>query len=601
MNKQLSFADLGLNETIVNQIKKMGYENPTPVQTATIPKILEGLNIVGQSETGSGKTAAFALPILQKCMENPVPIKVLILSPTRELSMQIHTACNSFAPSVKTVCVYGGVGYREQINSIRSGAQLVVGTPGRILDLIRGGNLDISKIEHFVLDEADNMLSLGFIEDIQWVVDHIPAAAQKIMFSATIDRDIKHLIERMIKGQHELISVKSETRTAKNIEQYFMLSAPYEEGKLKALESVFEMYNPLSTVVFVPTKISTTVVGDHLRSLGLKVAMLHGDIDQKQRERTVEQFRQMRLQVLIATDVIARGLDIDHVSHVINWGLPKDSDCYIHRVGRTGRVGRSGVAITIITNRERNMLKNFERATRQLMTELKLPTSEEIYSNRVKHYVEKIQSVASSTDLAEFTDIQNKLKAIVPEDNLIRALIKIVQMDKPLKSKQIAPRPFIARDSKERFSDRPDRFSSDRGVRRNDTNRDSFKRDSFAKRDSGVQGPRDRSERFSSDRPDRFSSDRGVRRNDTNRDSGVQRDNGKYAYRIDLGHNDGVMPADIFTSLISKIGMSKSDIGRIRIQDDHTLVYTYQLIDTTRNGGLLIMGKQYSIQSQNND
>lgn len=322
MNKQLSFADLGLNETIVNQIKKMGYENPTPVQTATIPKILEGLNIVGQSETGSGKTAAFALPILQKCMENPVPIKVLILSPTRELSMQIHTACNSFAPSVKTVCVYGGVGYREQINSIRSGAQLVVGTPGRILDLIRGGNLDISKIEHFVLDEADNMLSLGFIEDIQWVVDHIPAAAQKIMFSATIDRDIKHLIERMIKGQHELISVKSETRTAKNIEQYFMLSAPYEEGKLKALESVFEMYNPLSTVVFVPTKISTTVVGDHLRSLGLKVAMLHGDIDQKQRERTVEQFRQMRLQVLIATDVIARGLDIDHVSHVINWGLP---------------------------------------------------------------------------------------------------------------------------------------------------------------------------------------------------------------------------------------------------------------------------------------
>jgi ATP-dependent RNA helicase DeaD len=567
MSEQLSFSDLGLTQIIVDQLTKIGYENPTPVQVSTVPKILEGLNIVGQSETGSGKTAAFALPMLQQCMDSPRPLKVLILSPTRELSMQIHAACNSFAPSVKTVCVYGGVGYREQINSIRNGAQLIVGTPGRMLDLVRGGNLDVSQVENFILDEADTMLSLGFIDDIQWLVDNIPSTAQKIMFSATIDRDIKRLIERMINGPYELISLKSATRTAKNIEQYYMIAAPYEEGKLKALESIFEMYNPLSTVVFVPTKMSTTTVGDHLRSLGLKVAMLHGDVDQKQRERIVEQFRQMRLQVLIATDVIARGLDVDHVSHVINWGLPKDSDCYIHRVGRTGRVGRSGVAITIITNRERNVLRGFERVTRQVMTELKLPTSEEIYHNRVQFYIDKIKSVAEESDLEEFAELQSKLQAILPEDKLLRALIKLVQKDKPLKSKQVVPRPFVARDSRDRL-DRgsKDRFSTDRRTRRGDHSRDGFS-------------------------PDRSGAERRPKRNDA-------RDNGKYLYRLGLGHNQGVMPADIFTSLINKVGMNKADIGRIRIQDEHTLVYTYKTIDTTRHGSLTVMGKQYMFQSQ---
>ena len=279
--------------------------------------------------------------------------------------------------------------------------------------------------------------------------------------------------------------------------------------------------------------------------------MLHGDIEQKQRERIVGQFRQMRIQVIIATDVIARGLDIDHVSHVINYGLPKDSDCYIHRVGRTGRVGRSGVAITIINNRERNVLRNFERATRQEMMELKMPSSQEIYENRVQHYVGAIQSVSQSTDLSEFEDITTRLLAALPQEVLIKSLIQIVQKDRPLKVKLQAPRPV----SKSNYSRDNKKFGT--------------KRAAYGTREYGPKKEFGRRER----------------------------DQGKYSYRVDLGRNQGVSPSDIFVSLVNNMGMDKKDVGRIRISDNYSILYTNKIIDISRYSSIKLLGKYHSLSS----
>lgn len=542
-NPKKTFEELGLEREIIENIMKLGYTEPTPIQEVTIPKILQGINLVGQSETGSGKTAAFALPILQKCIKKPHSSQVLILSPTRELSIQIAKACESFSHNLKVAALYGGVGYTDQIRNIRQGSEILVGTPGRVMDLMRSNYLDISKVEYFVLDEADNMLSLGFVEDMRWIMQYVPSSSQKIMFSATLNSEINKIIDDLFESP-EIVSIKGATKTAKNIKQFFIVSQPYEEAKLKILESIFETQKPLSTVVFVPTKIVTSTVSEYLNSLGMKIAALHGDIDQKQRERILSLFRNQKIQVIVATDVIARGLDIDHVTHVINYGLPKDSDCYIHRVGRTGRVGREGCAITIITPRELGALKGYERMTKQLMTELSPPTSQDIYESRLMFYLEKIKDVIAKEDLNVFDDICNKLKAEISEITLLKSLIFLVQKDKPL---------FV-----KLFEAPAKRYENSTGFSRKET------------------------------RPSSRTASRNIERND--------RESGKYSYRLEIGQLDGINTGTIFAHAIKHFGLEKSNIGKIKIFDKFTLLYLNTKINYLKD--LRIQGKLVEVSMQ---
>lgn len=402
---ELYFWDLGLNSALLEALFALGYESPTPIQAQTIPLLLAEKDLLGQAQTGTGKTAAFALPILNRLDAQSNKTQALILTPTRELAIQVAEAFQRYASKIKgfrVLPVYGGQGYETQLRALKRGVQVVVATPGRLIDHLERGSLNLSEIDTLVLDEADEMLRMGFIEDIEKILESIPEERQTALFSATMPKEIRRLAQKYLKDPEE-ITIQVKTTTAETIRQRYWLVRGLD--KLDALTRMLESEKTDGILIFVRTKTATQELADQLTARGYDAAALNGDMAQNLRERTVDQLRQGKLDVLVATDVAARGLDIERVSHVINYDIPYDTESYIHRIGRTGRAGRNGEAILFVTPRERRLLQTIERAAGKALEAMALPSATEINEKRIERFKQQIGQVLQQNDTSFYREL----------------------------------------------------------------------------------------------------------------------------------------------------------------------------------------------------
>ncbi|KGN30223.1 cold-shock protein [Knoellia sinensis KCTC 19936] len=549
--EQPTFADLGLDDRVVRALRDIGYETPSPIQAATIPALLEGRHVVGLAQTGTGKTAAFALPILSRLDLKQKTPQALVLAPTRELALQVCEAFEKYAsrmPGVHVLPVYGGQGYGVQLSALRRGVHIVVGTPGRIMDHLEKGTLDLSELRFLVLDEADEMLKMGFAEDVETILADTPEEKHVALFSATMPAQIRRISKKYLTDALE-ITVERKTTTSPNITQrYLFVSYPQ---KIDALTRILEVENFEGMIVFVRTKNETEMLAEKLRARGFSAAAINGDVAQVQRERTVAQLKSGKLDILVATDVAARGLDVERISHVVNYDIPTDTESYVHRIGRTGRAGRTGDAISFVTPRERYLLKAIEKATRTTLTEMPLPSVEDINATRLGRFDDRITTALSSSDLDAFRDVVAHYvrEHNVPEADVAAALAVVLQGDEPM---LMDPDPV-----------RPPR------------------RDRERDRDQGDRGPR-------RERDDRGArADRGPRRGTS----------GPMAtYRIEVGRRHRVEPRQIVGALANEGGLGRQDFGHIDIRPDHSLVElpatlpsgTWDKLRATRISGQLI-------------
>ncbi|NLG47181.1 DEAD/DEAH box helicase [Gordonia sp. (in: high G+C Gram-positive bacteria)] len=397
-----AFAALGIDSRVLKALDDVGYENPSPIQAATIPPLMDGRDVVGLAQTGTGKTAAFALPILTRLDSSARKPQALVLAPTRELALQVAEAFGSYStymPEVKVLPIYGGQSYGIQLSGLRRGAQVIVGTPGRVIDHLDKGTLDLSELEYLVLDEADEMLTMGFAEDVERILADTPDRKQVALFSATMPSAIGRLARKYLNNPQE-VTVKNKTATAQNITQKYLQVS--HQRKLDALTRVLEVEQFDGMIVFVRTKSATEELAEKLRARGLSAMAINGDMVQAQRERTINQLKDGSLDILVATDVAARGLDVDRISHVVNYDIPHDVESYVHRIGRTGRAGRSGTALLFVSPRERHLLRSIERHTRQDLTEIDLPSVDDVNAQRVAKFADSITANLESDNLDLF-------------------------------------------------------------------------------------------------------------------------------------------------------------------------------------------------------
>lgn len=400
-----TFEELGLHPAVLKSVKENGYEKPSPIQTASIPPILAGKDVLGQAQTGTGKTAAFALPILSNIDKTAKGVQVLVLTPTRELAIQVAEAFQSYARHIKefhVLPIYGGQSYTIQLKQLKRGVNVVVGTPGRVMDHMRRKTLKLDTLQTLVLDEADEMLRMGFIDDVDWILSHTPKDRQIALFSATMPKEVKKVA---VNHLHNPVDIKIETKTttAKNINQrYWMVSGL---KKLEALTRVLEVEAFDGVLIFVRTKMATEELAEKLQARGFSAEALNGDMVQKQRERLVSKLKNGSIDILIGTDVVARGLDVDRISHVINYDIPYDTESYVHRIGRTGRAGRSGEAILFISRREQRMLRMIEKATNQQIERMDIPTVADINQNRMQKFKDEISDSLATKDLSLYQQI----------------------------------------------------------------------------------------------------------------------------------------------------------------------------------------------------
>ncbi len=397
-----TFADLQIDPSVLRAIADVGYESPTAIQAATIPPLMAGRDVVGLAQTGTGKTAAFAIPILSKIDVTSKATQALVLAPTRELALQVAEAFSRYGahlPQIHVLPIYGGASYSVQLAGLRRGAQVVVGTPGRVIDHLERGTLDLSRVDYLVLDEADEMLTMGFAEDVERILSETPEYKQVALFSATMPAAIRKLTTKYLHEPFEVTS-KAKTATAENISQrYIQVAGP---RKMDALTRVLEVEPFEAMIVFVRTKQATEEVAEKLRARGFSAAAINGDIPQPQRERTIAALRDGGIDILVATDVAARGLDVERISHVLNYDIPHDTESYVHRIGRTGRAGRSGTALLFVSPRERHLLKAIEKATRQTLTEAELPTVEDVNAQRVAKFADSITDALGAPGIELF-------------------------------------------------------------------------------------------------------------------------------------------------------------------------------------------------------
>ncbi|WP_404384862.1 DEAD/DEAH box helicase [Knoellia locipacati] len=551
--EQPTFSGLGLDERVVRALKDVGYETPSPIQAATIPALLEGRHVVGLAQTGTGKTAAFALPILSRLDLKQKTPQALVLAPTRELALQVCEAFEKYAsrmPGVHVLPVYGGQGYGVQLSALRRGVHIVVGTPGRIMDHLEKGTLDLSELRFLVLDEADEMLKMGFAEDVETILKDTPEEKHVALFSATMPSQIRRISKKYLTDALE-ITVERKATTAPNITQrYLFVSYPQ---KIDALTRILEVENFEGMIVFVRTKNETEMLAEKLRARGFSAAAINGDVAQAQRERTVAQLKAAKLDILVATDVAARGLDVERISHVVNYDIPTDTESYVHRIGRTGRAGRTGDAISFVTPRERYLLKAIEKATRTTLTEMQLPSVEDINATRLNRFDDRITAALASSDLDAFRDViaHYVREHDVPEADVAAALAVVAQGDEPM---LLGPDPV-----------RPPRRERDGG------------------RDD--RGPR------------RDGDDRGGR-HDRGQERGPHRGSGgpMSTYRIDVGRRHKVEPRQIVGALANEGGLGRQDFGHIDIRTEYSLVElpatlpegTWEKLRATRISGQLI-------------
>ena len=517
-----TFADLELDPALLKALQDVGYETPSPIQARTIPHLLAGRDVLGQAQTGTGKTAAFALPLLSRLdLKQAVP-QVLVLTPTRELAIQVAEAFQRYAAHLKgfhVLPIYGGQDYRGQLQHLQRGAHVVVGTPGRVMDHMRRGTLRLDGLRSLVLDEADEMLRMGFIDDVEWILEQTPAQRQTALFSATMPAIIKRIAQKHLNDPQE-IRIEVATTTAETIRQrYWLVSGTH---KLDALTRILEAESFDAMLVFVRTRTATVELAERLTARGYAAAALSGDVQQKLRERTVQQLKSGKLDILVATDVAARGLDVDRISHVINFDIPYDTEAYVHRIGRTGRAGRSGEAILFVAPREQNMLRMIERATRQPITRMKLPSTEIINDQRIARFHQKITDTLAAGGLELYQKLIDAYQQEhnVPGLEIAAALARLVQGDTPLLLENIAEPP-----------ERP------------------------------VRSPRSESN---------ADYDRPRERKPVRPDQGPEP--GMVRYRLEVGHAHGVKPGNIVGAIANEAGLDSQHIGRINIFDDYSSV-----------------------------
>ncbi|OGV52716.1 MAG: hypothetical protein A2X49_16780 [Lentisphaerae bacterium GWF2_52_8] len=432
-----SFRELKLTESVLEALKSLGYETPTHIQLQVIPEMLAGKDIMGQAQTGTGKTAAFALPIISRLQIKNLKPQCIVLTPTRELAIQVAESFRKYASHTKNfqvLPIYGGQPIWLQLKQLTRGVHVVVGTPGRVMDHIRGGSLDLSGISCAVLDEADEMLRMGFIEDVEWILEKTPKSRQTSIFSATLPAPVRRIAEKHMKNPVE-ISIAKRTSTAETIRQ--MAVGVSGQGKLEALTRILETEPFDAMLVFVRTKNQTTEIVEKLMARGYDCAALNGDLQQRRRERTIEALKAGKLDIVVATDVAARGLDVERISHVINFDMPYDPEDYVHRIGRTGRAGRSGKAIIFVTPREMRLLHEIEKATRQKVEEYSLPSAESIQNRRISEFKRRILdslSTLSAHELSLFAKIVAECQAESQADTvrIASAMLKMLQTEKPL-------------------------------------------------------------------------------------------------------------------------------------------------------------------------
>jgi len=520
----MTFADLGLGDKVLAALRDVGYETPSAIQAATIPTLLEGRDVVGLAQTGTGKTAAFALPILDQLDLSQKTPQALVLAPTRELALQVCEAFEKYASHTKGVHVlpiYGGQGYGVQLSALRRGVHIVVGTPGRIMDHLAKGTLDLSELKFLVLDEADEMLKMGFAEDVETILADTPDTKQVALFSATMPSAIRRMSQQYLRDPEE-ITVKSKTTTSANTTQRYLVVS--FQQKMDALTRILETENFDGMIVFGRTKSVTEEIAEKLRARGYSAAAINGDVAQPVREKTVNQLKSGKLDILVATDVAARGLDVERISHVVNFDIPTDTESYVHRIGRTGRAGRSGDAISFVTPRERGLVRAIERATRQELTEMQLPSVDEVNVTRLARFDDRITAALGETARIErFRDIiaHYVRHNDVPEVDVAAALAVVAQGESPLLLDPSAE------------PERPARFDRDRP---------------------------ERATRF-----DREGDDRGPRKERTPRA-------GMATYRIAVGKRHRVEPRQIVGALANEGGLKRDDFGAIQIRPDFSLV-----------------------------
>ncbi|WP_370659538.1 DEAD/DEAH box helicase [Corynebacterium pseudokroppenstedtii] len=548
-----SFDDLDLSDDVVRAVKKVGFETPSPIQAATIPILAQGQDVVGLAQTGTGKTAAFALPILSRLDRSQKKPQALVLSPTRELALQVADAFQEFADhlgGVHVLPIYGGQSYGIQLSGLRRGAHIVVGTPGRVIDHLERGSLDLSELKYLVLDEADEMLNMGFQEDVERILADTPEHKQTALFSATMPASIRRLSKQYLEDPRE-VTIKSQQRTADNIhQQYLLVNHHY---KLDALTRILEVTEFDAMIMFARTKQNTEELAEKLRARGFSAAAINGDMAQNQRERTVDQLRDGRLDILVATDVAARGLDVERISHVVNYDIPHDTESYVHRIGRTGRAGRSGEAILFVTPRERRLLRSIERATKSSIEEMQLPTVDEVNETRKAKFA---QSITES--LAD------------PQVDLFRGLINSYAEEHETPLADIAAALATQSQSGDEFLLKEDT------IRRNDR-----RNDRRGRRNDREPDTRSLNERFSGKEPPRFT-DR------TGKEMAV--------YKIAVGKRQQVRPGAIVGAIANEGGLNSRDFGKISIFSEHSLVElpadlpmeVFEALEDTRVSGQLI-------------
>jgi len=534
-----AFRQLALIPPILQVLDEVGYETPSPIQAQTIPLLLSGRDLVGQAQTGTGKTAAFALPVLNRLDLARAEPQVLVLAPTRELAIQVAEAFQKYAthlPGFHVLPIYGGQDYRTQIRALQRGVHVVVGTPGRVMDHMRRGTLRLDALRTLVLDEGDEMLRMGFIDDVEWILEQTPPQRQVALFSATMPPQIRRIATRHLKDPAE-ITVKVKTTTAETIRQrYWPVSGLH---KLDALTRILEAEPFDAMLVFVRTKIATVELAEKLEARGYAAAALSGDIPQAQRERTIEQLKNGKLDILVATDVAARGLDVARISHVVNYDIPYDTEAYVHRIGRTGRAGRAGDAILFVAPREKRLLDAIEKATRKRIEIMELPSTELINDKRIARFKQRItDTLATEEDSGLFIELieQYQQEHNVPALEIAAALARLLQGDTPL---LLQSRPQRRPDSA------PAAAATERGPRK-----------------AADTRPRDR------DREERKPRRERARGAEATAPPAADMER----FRIEVGHDHNVKPGNIVGAIANEAGLDSSHIGRIDIHADHSLV-----------------------------
>ncbi|TXX88553.1 DEAD/DEAH box helicase [Vibrio cholerae] len=524
----IQFSDLALNSAILSALTEMGFVSPTPIQAAAIPVLLDGRDALGKAQTGTGKTAAFSLPLLNKLNLSQYKPQAIVMAPTRELAIQVAAEIKNLGQNIKGLKVleiYGGASILDQMRALKSGAHIVVGTPGRVKDLITRDRLHLDECHTFILDEADEMLKMGFVDDVTWIMEQAPESAQRVLFSATMPPMVKEIVERFLRNP-ECVDVAGSNQTVAKVEQQYWVVKGVEKDE--AMARLLETEETDASIVFVRTRQDTERLADWLCARGFKAAALHGDIPQSLRERTVDHIKQGVIDILVATDVVARGLDVPRITHVYNYDIPFDVESYIHRIGRTGRAGRKGKAILLVRTNQIRMLRTIERVTRSSMEEIQLPHRDKVAESRLTKLGQELAEDKEFSSLERFADLVEKLQASLEIDSTTLAAI--------LLKRQQGKRPLF-----------------------------------YVGADPMIEAMEREKSRRRERRDDRRDGDRPARREFGGRDSG-QENHDWDTYQLQVGRDQGVQVKDIVGALANELGLTKGSIGAIKLAQGHTFV-----------------------------